>query len=211
MKTDDFKELIQKLQNKELAGFSAQKIYSPPYRKHYSELEIQALKPKIAAVNLLLSLNEEGQIVLPLIKRTTNENDVHSGQISLPGGSYDVGDETTLKTAFRETNEELGVLISDMKLVKALSPLYIPISHFYVFPYVSFAPKELNFVAEVGEVQEILLYPISEIFNLPNAPKTQELPETQGRKVPVFEWENNLIWGATAMILSEFSFLLKND
>jgi hypothetical protein len=67
-----------------------------------------------------------------------------------------------------------------------------------------------DFNHQQTEVQEILEIPLSQIKNLPNPPQTMELPKTNGYKVPYFEFQNHKIWGATSMILSELSHLLKN-
>ena len=98
--------LLQQLQEAELGGFEAQKIYAPPYRSLLSEEEILANNPKYAAVNILL-YPKNGEWYFPLILRTHNENDRHSGQISLPGGKKDDTDEDFSDTALRETWEDL--------------------------------------------------------------------------------------------------------
>ena len=79
------RDLLKKIQNAELHGEHAHAIYSPPYRPLFSYEEILTRNPKFAAVNILLYLKED-QWWFPLIVRSTNENDRHSGQISLPGG-----------------------------------------------------------------------------------------------------------------------------
>ena len=108
--------LIQQLQEAELGGFEAQKIYAPPYRSLLTEEEIMAKKPKYAAVNIML-YPKEGIWHFPLIHRTHNERDRHSGQISLPGGKKDNTDADFLETALRETWEEIGVHFSEMKKI----------------------------------------------------------------------------------------------
>ena len=56
-----------------------------------------------AAVLICLHQDE-----LLLVRRRTDPRDKWSGQIGLPGGRYEVDDETLLATALRETHEELG-------------------------------------------------------------------------------------------------------
>lgn len=201
--------ILQQLQNAELGGFEAQKIYAPPYRSLLSEEEILSRNPKYAAVNILLyPKNEEWHF--PLIHRTQNENDRHSGQISLPGGKKDESDIDFYVTAIRETWEEIGVIKSQIKFVRELSPIYIPPSNFFVYVYLSYTEFSPIFNHQDNEVQEILEIPLSLIKNLQKPPLTMELPKTNGYKVPYFDFQNHKIWGATSMILSEFNFLLKN-
>ncbi len=201
--------LIQQLQEAELGGFEAQKIYAPPYRSLLTEEEIMAKKPKYAAVNIML-YPKEGIWHFPLIHRTHNERDRHSGQISLPGGKKDNTDADFLETALRETWEEIGVHFSEMKILKELSPIYIPPSNFFVYAFLTFAETTPQFSFQEGEVQEILEVPVSLIKELPNPPHTMELPKTDGYKVPYIDFKDHKIWGATSMILSELNFLLKN-
>ena len=201
--------LLQQLQEAELGGFEAQKIYAPPYRSLLTEEEIMAKKPKYAAVNILL-YPKEGIWYFPLIRRTHNERDRHSGQISLPGGKKDDTDIDFAETALRETWEEIGVENSKIKILKELSPIYIPPSNFFVYAYLSYVENTPSFNFQQDEVQEILEIPLSLIQNLPNPPFTMELPKTQGYKVPYIDFEQHKIWGATSMILSELNQLLKN-
>lgn len=201
--------LLQQLQEAELVGFEAQKIYAPPYRSLLSQEEILAKNPKYAAVNILL-YQKNGAWHFPLIHRTHNENDRHSGQISFPGGKKDDADADFAETAVRETWEEIGVQTSQINILRELSPIYIPPSNFFVYAFLSVTEISPDFNHQINEVQEILEIPLSLIKNLPNPPFTMELPRTNGYKVPFFEFQNHKIWGATSMILSELSYLLKN-
>lgn len=200
---------LQQLQEAELGGFEAQKIYAPPYRSLLTEEEIRAKNPKYAAVNILL-YPKNGAWHLPLIHRTHNERDLHSGQISLPGGKKDEGDVDFLETALRETWEEIGVHPSQIRVLKELSPLYIPPSNFFVYPFLTYMQEQPVFASQEGEVQEVLEIPVSLIQALPNPPLVITLPKTQAYPVPYIDFKNHKIWGATSMILSELSFLLKN-
>lgn len=201
--------LLQQLQDAELGGFEEQKIYAPPYRSLLSQEEILAKNPKYAAVNILL-YQKNGDWYFPLIHRTHNENDRHSGQISLPGGKKEETDADFAETAVRETWEEIGIETSKVKILRELSPIYIPPSNFFVYAFLSFTEVSPDFNFQKTEVQEILEIPLSIIKNLPKPPLTMELPRTNGYQVPFFEFQNHKIWGATSMILSELNYLLKN-
>lgn len=201
--------LLQQLQDAELGGFEAQKIYAPPYRSLLSQEEILAKNPKYAAVNILL-YQKNGAWYFPLIHRTHNKNDRHSGQISLPGGKKEETDVDFAETAIRETWEEIGIETSKVKILRELSPIYIPPSNFFVYAFLSFTEVSPDFNFQKTEVQEILEIPLSIIKNLPKPPLTMELPRTNGYQVPFFEFQNHKIWGATSMILSELNYLLKN-
>ena len=203
------KDLLKNIRNAELLGENAHKIYSPPYRPVFSYEDILTRNPKLAAVNILLYL-KDNEWHFPLIVRSINENDRHSGQISLPGGKREKEDPDFAYTAKRETSEELGIDEHYVRIIREMSPIYIPPSNFYVHSFVSYTKKNPEFFLQETEAVELIEFPISSLLNLPDQPKIMALPSTKGYEVPVIDFNGYIIWGATSMILSEFSNLLKN-
>lgn len=203
------KDLLRDIKNAELLGENAHKIYSPPYRPVFSYEDILTRNPKLAAVNILLYL-KDNEWHFPLIVRSVNENDRHSGQISLPGGKKENDDPDFSYTAKRETSEELGIDEHYVRIIREMSPIYIPPSNFYVHSFVSYTKKNPEFFLQETEAVELIEFPISSLLSLPDQPKIMALPSTKGYEVPVIDFNGYIIWGATSMILSEFSNLLKN-
>jgi hypothetical protein len=119
-------------------------------------------------------------------------------------------DEDFSDTALRETWEEIGVEIPQIKILKELSPIYIPPSNFFVYAFLSYLEETPVFKFQEAEVQEVLEVPLSLIYHLPNPPEITELPKSKGYKVPFIDFNDHKIWGATSMILSELNQLLKN-
>lgn len=204
----DFSNLIERFSRIELGGISAQKIYSPPHRAILTLEQIEYRHPRKAAVNIMLYPKGK-QWYFPLIVRTINANDRHSGQISLPGGRFETADKNFKNTAKRETGEEVGVPVQGIKIIKNLTPIYIPPSNFYVYPFVSWVSSTPEFELQKSEARALLQVKIENLFELPDQPKMEILPETHGIAVPVIDYEGHMIWGATSMILSEFRDLLK--
>ncbi|MCB0213925.1 MAG: CoA pyrophosphatase [Anaerolineae bacterium] len=134
---------------------------------------------------------------------------VHSGQISLPGGRREKG-ETPEETALRETYEEIGVSPDTLEIIGELSSLYIPPSNFCIFPFVAFCPQRPTFVLDAIEVAELIETPLSLLFN-PAIQKSEiwHFENYGERNIPFFEIFGHKVWGATAMILSEFLTLLE--
>ena len=162
--------------------------------------------PKKAAV-LLYCYPKNDIMHLSLIKRT-NYLGVHSGQISFPGGKYESEDKSLEKTAIRECFEELGTIIKTSNILTPLTPLYIPPSNFLVNPFVghdNFYPK---FSINSREVASLIEIPLFKLLELKIKQKKLKKGPLKGIKVPCFIYQNHLIWGATAMILSEFKFFL---
>lgn len=203
------RDLLKKIQAAELLGENAHEIYSPPYRSLFTYEEILTKNPKFAAVNILLYL-KDNEWYFPLMVRTTNERDRHSGQISLPGGKKEESDENFEQTAKRETAEEMGIEVHYNRIIREMSPIYIPPSNFYVRTFVSYTKKNPSFFLQKSEAVELIEFPVTTLLALSETPEMMVLPSSRGVEVPVINFNNYVIWGATSMILSEFSHLLKN-
>lgn len=202
------KDLLKKIKNAELAGSNAHGIFSPPSRPLFTYDQILEKNPKFAAVNIVLYL-KDNQWHFPLIVRSKNERDRHSGQISLPGGKREEMDRDFAETAIRETSEEIGLEKHYVRIIRDLSPIYIPPSNFYVYPYISYTKKNPEFILQQSEAVEVIEFPITSFLNLPDTPEIMALPGAGGYEVPVINFNRYIIWGATAMILREFSQLIK--
>jgi 8-oxo-dGTP pyrophosphatase MutT (NUDIX family) len=165
--------------------------------------------PRTAAV-LMLCYPKKEQTHLVLIVRNTYKG-VHSAQVAFPGGKYEETDSDLAFTALRETQEEVGVNPVDVELIKPFTPMYIPPSNFMVHPYLGFVKKELTFIPDPSEVAQIIELPLAVFLDERIVTSTQ-LSTSYGQDmvVPAFEIENNMVWGATAMMLSELKEVLKS-
>lgn len=202
-------DLLRKIKNAELTGEKAHCIYSPPNRPKFSYDEILTKNPKYAAVNILLYL-KDNEWYFPLMVRTYNKNDKHSGQISLPGGKRENFDKTFAETAKRETMEEMGIESHYIRIIREITPIYIPPSNFYVYPYISYTKKNPIFTLQATEAKELIEFPVESLLTMHSQPIFMKLNPDQDYEVPVINFNGYMVWGATAMILSEFSLLLKN-
>lgn len=166
-----------------------------------------------AAVLILLYphfVNESRQTLHIALTQRREYPGVHSGQVSLPGGRRE-GNESLQTTALRETAEELGVFPETIKVIGKLSPLYIPPSNFCIYPFVAFKSTRPNFKPDPREVAELIEAPLDLLAN-PAIRKTEvwHFEQHGQRRIPFFEVFGYKVWGATAMILSEFLALLDN-
>lgn len=200
-------KIAQQLQNEPLPGRNAQFKMQHFYRS--LDYVIPETAKKAAVMLLIYPKNEALHTVL--IQRTsTNQNDKHSGQISFPGGKLEKNDESMAFCAKRETFEEIGVPTEDIELLGALTPIYIPVSDFHVFPFVGFVEKEPFWQKQQSEVVEVLQVPLFHFLEEKNEGKTTI--NVQGftlQDVPYFDVFGKKVWGATAMILSEMNEVLK--
>lgn len=202
MKYQEFKSTLISASNKTLPGESAQMDLAPMGRNSLSEMDLDLNSVRKAAV-LALFENHQGSARLILTSRQVYAG-AHSGQVSFPGGSIEDDDANLEETAMRETEEEIKVGPSDYKIWGALSQLYIPPSNFLVQPYLAFSDKALVMQAEEREVAAIHQIPF-EHFLANDAIKKTQIKLSNGFKIksPAFKVEGLLIWGATAMMISE--------
>jgi 8-oxo-dGTP pyrophosphatase MutT (NUDIX family) len=159
-------------------------------------------KPKNAAV-LMLFYPKKGKTHLVLIVRNTYEG-VHSAQIAFPGGKFELEDRIFENTALRETFEEIGIPAEKIEIIKAFTNIYIDPSNFMVYPFFGICTEELLFVPDPKEVAQIIELPLSMLLNEDIIIEAQiETSYSKSIAVPAFEIEGYVVWGATAMMLSE--------
>ena len=165
---------------------------------------------KEAGVFLLIYPKADEWYIL-FIRRTSNHpGDKHAGQISFPGGKKDLEDVDLLACAQRELFEEVGIAKNQYQLLGALSPIFVYVSNFLVAPFVGFSETPLSFVPEVAEVAGLIEWPLSEFLGFANR-KIMDMPIRNQtiKNMPYFDLDGQILWGATAMILSEFLLVLE--
>jgi 8-oxo-dGTP pyrophosphatase MutT (NUDIX family) len=161
----------------------------------------------MAAVLLLLYGGESGWW-LPLTLRS-NSLTTHQGQVSLPGGARH-GREPLIKTALRETAEELGISTAGVEVLGKLTPLYVPVSDFQIVPFVGCLAQRPEFVPNPREVAQVLETPVASLLDEGNrAEEYWDLSDGRHLHVPFFRISGHKVWGATAVILGEFVWLLR--
>lgn len=151
---------------------------------------------------------ENGNWFFILIKRSIYQG-FHSGQIAFPGGKYDRQDQNLAFTARRETYEEIGIGINIGKQVRALTKVWIPVSGFEVSPFVFIHKCKPKLAANDQEVAQILIISISNLID-PKSISTTNIVLENGMKlenVACFEFNNEIVWGATALIINELRML----
>ena len=139
--------------------------------------------------------------------KRTESVEHHRGQISFPGGGEEPGDATLYHTAVRETQEELGVRPEDVLPLGRLSPIFT-VTNFYVEPFVAAIPQPYEFRPAEAEIAEVLEVPISALLD----PAILEKKPYPGREelILYYHYEESMIWGATARILSELLAALES-
>ena len=204
----DFQRFITQLKitiNNDLPGEESHQKMRVIYDQSI-ELPFSKINSIPAAVLILLYL-ADNEIYFFLTKRT-DELKHHKGQISLPGGTQE-GNEKLIDTALRETQEEIGINKTSISIIGTITPLFVPVTGFMIYPFIGYSLNKLNPKPDPVEVATIFSVNISDLLNKEN--RTTEKRNIRGYdvQVPYFKLNDYQVWGATSMILSEFRDLIK--
>ena len=199
----EFKNHLPNIAAAVLSGeISHQKMEPQIRRDLLRSNEYKDKTPRKAAVMMLIYPKNEKATLALIVRKTSH--DIHSSQIAFPGGKHEESDDNYEETALRETFEEIGVHQYRMHVIRQFTEVYIPVSNFLVFPFLATAKAELVFSPCPDEVESVIEIPLQWI--LEEAHLTEVIMNTsyaQQIKVPAFVFENHIVWGATAMMLSE--------
>lgn len=158
---------------------------------------------------LLLLYPQHNALWLPLMQRPVYEGH-HSGQVSLPGGKQEPGDPDRIFTALREAEEEMGIPSREVEVLGTLSELFIPPSNFVVLPVVGYMHRPPVFVPDPAEVDQILEVSLPDLLHENFIKFTDSPPGSlYPIRTPYYPVQERVVWGATAMILSEFVCLVQ--
>lgn len=203
MEWSRFKADLPRLLEAPLPGSAAQ------YRMAHGS-RVQPVAPpadaRDAAVLLLVYPVADAAYTVLIRRSGRDERDRHRGQIGLPGGKREDSDADLAASALREAEEEIGVSRESVRLVCPLTPLYIPVSNFMVHPFLGVMECKPHFVAQPEEVDAVLEVPLGHFFDKSVCQRT-DIPISDRivlRGVPYYSVEGQVLWGATAMIFSEF-------
>lgn len=172
-------------------------------------LDRKGNSPRRAGVLALFYPGSDAGPRLLLIRRPSYPG-VHSDQIALPGGKEEAGDPDLQHTALREAREEVGVSPGQVRVVRALSPVYIPPSNFEVSPYVGLSAGRPEFRRQESEVAELIEVPVTQLLSK-DFLEVRRMTTSYATdiEVPAFLLNGHVVWGATAMMLNELKSLLE--
>lgn len=203
MDFQDFLKYLPKIEKEKLLSVEAHIKMAPLERiSSLTSQEYLDKNPKKAAVMMLLYPRNH-EVHLALIVRNSYPG-IHASQIAFPGGKVEPTDIDLQYTALRETHEEIGVKPESVNIIKPFSELYIPPSNFLVSPFLGIVYDEITFAPSPYEVKRVLELPLEDLLD--DRIITQVVMSTSYAKnisVPVFNVDKYVVWGATAMMMSE--------
>lgn len=197
-----FTTKIPELKKQPLLGLDAQFKLAPKMRLKYDNDKIKAKNPRKAAVLAFFYPDNNNETRFLLTQRASYKG-THSAQISFPGGKFDESDSNLLETALREAFEEVDIQKESVKIIREITDVYIPPSNFLATPFIGysdFKPK-FNPNNEVAKLIEVKLQDLLDDSNITSINLSTSY--TKNINVPCFKLNNYIVWGATAMMLSE--------
>jgi 8-oxo-dGTP pyrophosphatase MutT (NUDIX family) len=201
----DFYDNLKEELKKDLPGVKAQVKMAPEFRHHSNPTE----KCRKAGV-LILLYPKNKELHIAFIQRT-EYNGPHSGQISFPGGKSEDIDGDIIETALRESQEEIGINSDMVNILGQLTPLHIPVSNFIVYPSIGLYPTPPIFKADPDEVKKVIEIKLNDLLDPDNCTTKEFKYGDLSFLAPIYNPKNITIWGATAMILSEFLEIVKKN
>lgn len=183
------------------------KMLPPGRRLKTKEEELDLVK--LSSV-LLVLFPENGRLYTCLTRRPSTMKH-HPGQISFPGGKVEKEDISAEMTALREAQEEVGLVPDQVEILGKLSDLYVEVSRFSIQPFIAWADRKPDFLVNYSEVEELILFPISDFVTNEIISETELETVTGTLRVKFYPYNGEFIWGATAMILSELIEILKKQ
>jgi len=155
-----------------------------------------------AAVMILFMIKDGETHVL--LTRRSDKVKTHKGEMSFPGGGYDDKDGDILATAYRETEEEVGISKEQIEYLGRFDD-YISIFGFHVTPLVGAIEYPVSYVFNEDEIDDYTEAPIS-LFVERKYDKIQYVTYNDRQyKVYHYFYEDHEIWGLTARILTDFA------
>ena len=189
-----------------LPGAAAHRRFAPrPARDGWTP-DAFPTEARLAAALLLLYPGDHGA-AFPLTVRHS-ELPHHPGQVSLPGGRIDPG-ESAEQAALREAHEEIGVPPESVRLIGALSTLWVAVSNHVIQPFVGIAFARPAFHLSALEVDALVEMPLAHLHDLTRIGWQRRMRDGLPVDIPFFSLHAHQVWGATAMILGEFGALFE--
>lgn len=207
---------------KELHTFLSEELEKPlPGEKSHQKMvptkdgiTFRPSKPRLdskkSAVLILLNYESSSDKFNILYTLRSSKLSTHSGQISFPGGRMDKG-EDIYQTALRETEEEVGIKSNDIELLGSISPLFVPPSNSVIYPVIGLSQDISSLIINPDEVEEAFYVPKDTLQNNDILKiKKQHFTGIGEAEVPYFDIHKKApLWGATAIITSEFLDIIK--
>ncbi|CAH0525619.1 CoA pyrophosphatase [Vibrio hippocampi] len=185
------------------------RFYHSPTLRPSNEIDVilqqQGVTPRAASVLIGLVVRDGGLNVI-LTQRAKHLKH-HPGQISFPGGKVEEFDRSPIDTALRETEEEVGISSTDIKVIGSLPPI-ATLSRFSVTPIIAFVSPSYTVAIDENEVECLFEVPLAFLANPSNMFRDTLIRKHQSIPVFAIPYQQHFIWGVTAQIIDQLQSYL---
>lgn len=170
--------------------------------QNHSQRVLQTDLPK-AAVLIPLATTLDGRVSELIFTRRSSHMTTHSGEVAFPGGKRDPEDPDLTWTALRESQEEVNLAPSNVKVLGRLGPV---VSRFgiEVTPFIGSVPESVELQANTSELDRIFRVPLDFLADTDNLRFDQWKMQDKTYSMPSYQFGEYHIWGLTAIMLVEF-------
>lgn len=171
----------------------------------------ESYRPGARKASVLLGLfDQNNETYLAFIRRASTLR-AHSGEIAFPGGATDVNDISSIVTALREAQEEIGLDPSKVEVLGIMPPVFTVVSNFLITPVVAYLPEGPGILQlQTSEVAEVIFLPLQGLADPAIYHTEQWVREEVPHTVYFFDYGSYRIWGATARMLNTLLQLLQD-
>jgi 8-oxo-dGTP pyrophosphatase MutT (NUDIX family) len=166
--------------------------------------------PSFAHAAVLVPLFMKGEDCHIIFTKRTDTVRYHKGEISFPGGVFDETDSELERTALREAFEEIGLKENDVQIIGVLDDI-VTITQFIVTPFVGVFPYPYSFELSPIEIAELIEVPLSALLDEGCLSEREIIRGTGKEVVLAYQYQDHVIWGATARILKQFLDLISTS
>jgi 8-oxo-dGTP pyrophosphatase MutT (NUDIX family) len=165
--------------------------------------------PPFSHAAVLVPLFRKGENCHIVFTKRSDNVRYHKGDISFPGGVFEEKDGELQRTALREAFEEIGLKQDDVQIIGMLDDI-ITVTQFIVTPFVGLFSYPYPFKLSPIEIAELIEVPLSALL-AENCFSEREIIRGTGKEVVLaYQYQNHIIWGATARILRQFLDLVSH-
>lgn len=162
-----------------------------------------------AAALVLLFPDAQGEARLVLIERAGGRH-VHAGQVALPGGKRDAGDDFPDGTALREAAEEVGLdpVAARVTIAGRLDTVDVRVSGHHLVPVLATAPSEPRLAPDRREVARLVCVPVRHFLSGSPIELVDEVRDGWRLRYGAYRVGDLSVWGATARVLGQLGAVL---
>jgi 8-oxo-dGTP pyrophosphatase MutT (NUDIX family) len=158
-------------------------------------------QPSAAVATIVREGHDDVEILL--IERAKRVGDPWSGHLAFPGGKRDRTDDSLLRTALRETEEEVGLRLPETALLARLADVAARVNGVRVAQFVFAVDNGDSPLAPNGEVTDVLWVPLT-VLGASGAPAT--FTYTGGERaieMPCVHLDGRVLWGMTYRMVQQ--------